>query len=94
MLGAVGINLILFPLILRSKPKLGDIFHLPTKKDIDLKLLLGSTCFGIGWGIAGICPGPGLVNLSRGDAKSLIFVTMMIVGMLSFALYNRWCKNQ
>jgi len=78
--GAVGTNLLLFPFILKRKPKMETNFHLPTSKDIDLKLVLGATLFGVGWGIAGICPGPGLVNLSRLDRQSVIFVIAMTTG--------------
>ena len=57
-------------------------FELPTRKDIDLPLVAGSALFGIGWGIAGYCPGPGITALSTLSTESIMFVAAMIVGGL------------
>ena len=65
----------------RVKPVLESRFHLPTRRDIDTRLLIGAACFGIGWGIAGFCPGPALATLVRFDAEALVFVIAMLVGM-------------
>ncbi len=65
----------------RVKPVLESRFHLPTRRDIDARLLIGAACFGIGWGIAGFCPGPALATLVRFDAAALIFVLAMLAGM-------------
>jgi uncharacterized membrane protein YedE/YeeE len=56
-------------------------FDLPTKTAIDAPLLLGSAIFGIGWGIAGICPGPAIALLTLGIGPALVFVVTMLVGM-------------
>ncbi len=85
--GAVGTNLILFSLIKkREKPFSGAQFHWPTLKHVDQKLILGSALFGIGWGILGVCPGPGIVNLVTLETPFLIFVGSMVVGMFIFKL--------
>lgn len=65
----------------RSRPVLESRFFLPTKTDLDPQLLVGSALFGIGWGIAGLCPGPAVANLSTGSPEVLAFVIAMIVGM-------------
>ena len=62
---------------------------LPTGRSIDRRLLIGSTLFGIGWGVAGFCPGPGLVALGMGEVKALIFVAAMLAGMALFELLEK-----
>ena len=82
--GAVIVNLILFPFILKKKPLCDETHHLPSNKQVDKKLIIGSALFGIGWGLVGICPGPGIVNLVTFDTKALAFVGAMIVGMFAY----------
>lgn len=80
--GAVGLNVILFRIILRRKePILGGIFHIPQRKDIDGRLVIGAAIFGVGWGIAGYCPGPGIVSLASGSAGAIVFVIAMAAGL-------------
>lgn len=82
MAGAVMVNLALFRTILKKqRPRYADAFSLPTKKDLDTKLITGSALFGIGWGILGICPGPGIVNAVTLKPLFLIFGASMIAGM-------------
>ena len=84
------INLILFKFILKRKnPLLGGFFQLPTNKDIDNKLIFGSVLFGIGWGIGGVCPGPGISNLFLFSPHILIFILFMILGMFLFEKVNK-----
>lgn len=64
-----------------KKPLAADKFELPTAKSIDRKLIIGSSLFGIGWGVSGICPGPGIANLIMGNEKILGFLLMMSLGM-------------
>lgn len=64
------------------KPLLDDQFHLPGKRDIDGRLILGSAIFGAGWGLAGFCPGPALSALSIGLAPVFLFVAAMAAGMI------------
>ncbi len=65
----------------RGRPLLESRFFLPTKTDLDPQLLGGSALFGIGWGIAGLCPGPAIANLVTGVPEILAFVVAMVAGM-------------
>ena len=56
---------------------------------IDKRLVLGSTMFGVGWGLAGFCPGPGVVSLAGGEPKALVFVLAMLAGMAVFEFMER-----
>ena len=83
MAGAVAVTLAGFRWVLkRGKPLFEASFELPTRKDIDLPLVAGAAIFGIGWGIAGYCPGPGITALSTLSAESIQFVAAMLVGGL------------
>lgn len=85
MLGAVGVHLISYPLIRRrSSPLLDTRWHVPTRKDITARLIVGSALFGVGWGLAGFCPGPALTSLAAGDSGTILFFITMIFGMLLF----------
>lgn len=80
--GALSVTFILFPFILkRSQPVLTEKYFLPDKKDIDKKLLIGSSLFGIGWGIAGFCPGPAITALITFSPDVILFVVTMIIGL-------------
>jgi uncharacterized membrane protein YedE/YeeE len=65
----------------RTATLLGGAMHLPTRRDIDRPLVLGSLVFGVGWGLAGFCPGPALVALGAGYVQALAFVLAMRAGM-------------
>ncbi len=64
-----------------GKPWFEDQFRLPTKQDIDAKLVLGGVLFGIGWGLAGYCPGPALASLLVGGVDVMAFSSAMLAGM-------------
>jgi hypothetical protein len=64
-------------------------FHVPTRKDVDPRLLAGAALFGLGWGWAGICPGPGIVAAASGQTPFLIFIAAMIAGMGLFKLIEK-----
>lgn len=66
----------------RPTPKFDVKFHLPSKRDIDLPLVAGSAVFGIGWGIAGFCPGGAIPALGSGEPAPIIFVAAMAGGIL------------
>ncbi|TVQ44449.1 MAG: YeeE/YedE family protein [Gloeocapsa sp. DLM2.Bin57] len=86
--GAVGVTLISFRLILRSSyPLFASRFELPTKKDVDLPLILGAAIFGIGWGISGYCPGPALTALVLGILNPILFLISFILGSLGCQVY-------
>lgn len=84
--GAVVVSFIGFQCIFRkrAKPLQAETFHAPSATRIDKRLMMGSVIFGIGWGIAGICPGPALVLLGAGVAKIAVFVVAMLIGMLAW----------
>jgi uncharacterized protein len=80
--GAVIVAFFGYRLVFKRKsPIVGGIFHLPTRKDIDGRILVGPAIFGIGWGLAGFCPGPALTALGVGASGTLVFVPAMFVGM-------------
>lgn len=83
--GGIAVGLGAFTLAKgRSKTLLGSAIFLPQATVIDRRLLVGSALFGVGWGLAGFCPGPALVSLGLGDAKVWVFVAAMVAGMLVF----------
>ena len=88
--GGVLVGLVGFALAKkRTTSFLGSDMHLPTSRDIDRRLVLGSLTFGAGWGLAGFCPGPGIVAMGAGESKAALFVVAMIAGMWAFELLNR-----
>lgn len=90
MIGAIGIHGWLFPMIRkRESPILAEQFRIPDRKDLHPSLIIGAALFGMGWGLGGFCPGPGLVSLASGNANSYVFVGSMLVGMMIF----RWSKK-
>lgn len=90
MAGAIGVGLLAFRAAGgRARSLLDEEMRLPTARQIDRRLVLGSLAFGVGWGLAGFCPGPGLVALGLGQGKALIFVLAMVAGMLVFELLER-----
>ncbi|OYU72037.1 MAG: hypothetical protein CFE45_41295 [Burkholderiales bacterium PBB5] len=73
----------------RTVSLLGLQMRLPTATQLDRRLVGGSLLFGIGWGIAGFCPGPALVALGMGEQKALVFVAAMLIGMGLFEFAER-----
>lgn len=78
----------------RTSNFFGGALHLPTSSNIDKRLLLGSLLFGAGWGLAGFCPGPGIVSMADGQPKAVVFVAAMIAGMLVFEGIDRLGRRQ
>ena len=88
--GAVITTLVLFrPVLRRGSPLLADSFRVPGVTRVDRRLLGGAALFGIGWGIAGYCPGPALAGLGVGSTEALWFVPSMLAGLLLYRLVNR-----
>ena len=88
--GAILVGLFAFALAKkRTTTFLGDALQLPSSRDIDKRLLLGGLTFGVGWGLAGFCPGPALVSLGTGQPKAAVFVLAMLAGMALFELAER-----
>ena len=82
MMGAILVGLAgFFIASKRTQVFFGGTFHLPTRRDVTKPLIIGSFIFGIGWGLAGICPGPALVALGAGQIKALVFTVAMLAGM-------------
>ncbi len=104
--GAIGVTMIGFRLVLgRSKPVYGEKFHLPTAVKLDARIFIGPAIFGVGWGLAGFCPGPALTAPAltapaltalvlsasgTGPASVFLFVAAMLAGMLA----ARWLASR
>jgi uncharacterized protein len=89
MAGALFVNFVAFPLIFRHPgPLLGDgnVWSLPGTTLIDWNLFGGAALFGTGWGIAGFCPGPALVNIATGKAHALVIIASLLLGMAVYKL--------
>ncbi len=67
---------------------IGTLIELPSKTSVNKKLLIGAMLFGIGWGLVGICPGPGIVLLGTGQWQAYVFIPAMIVGMLIYQWFE------
>ncbi len=82
MLGAVAVTAVGYRLVLaRPRPLFAARFQVPTRRDLDARILTGPALFGIGWGLSGLCPGPALTGLILGAPGVLAFVPAMFVGM-------------
>ena len=91
MAGAVGVTFVGYQWVLkRPRPLFGEKFHLPTSRELDVRIVAGPAIFGVGWGLAGFCPGPALTALGFGTRAAVIFVIAMIAGML----LARWLANR
>ena len=73
----------------RTLSWLGAPMRMPGARSIDLRCFVGSVAFGVGWGLAGYCPGPALVSLGSGQAKAVVFVGAMLAGMALFEIVER-----
>ncbi|NCT99315.1 MAG: YeeE/YedE family protein [Comamonadaceae bacterium] len=88
--GAIAVGLLAFAVAKRrTRSFLGSGMYLPKATEIDRRLVLGSLLFGVGWGLAGFCPGPGLVSMAAGEVKGLVFVLAMLMGMVVFEWLER-----
>ena len=90
MAGAIAVGAVGFRVArTRTSTVLGAPIELPASRQIDRRLLAGGLLFGVGWGVAGFCPGPALVALGLGEIKALVFVGAMLAGMGIFELFER-----
>jgi uncharacterized membrane protein YedE/YeeE len=90
MAGAIAVGLVAFTIARRrTTTLLGGPMRLPASRDIGLRLAAGSASFGIGWGLAGFCPGPALVALGAGVPQGAVFVAAMLAGMAIFEWLER-----
>ena len=83
--GAVLVTLVAFAVTPRAgrQPWAASAFELPTRQDIDFRLIAGAALFGIGWGLSGYCPGPALASILVGGLDVLVFVAALLVGLLT-----------
>ena len=89
--GAILVGAVAFCLgARRTTSLLGEPMRVPTLRTIDRRLVLGSLTFGVGWGLAGFCPGPALASVLSGSIKPMIFVAAMIAGMALFQLLEKF----
>ena len=92
--GAVAVGLAAFPFAANMrKSLLGDAMRIPTATHIDRRLVLGGLTFGVGWGLAGYCPGPALASLALGGIEPLLFCGAMFAGMAVFELLEKARAN-
>ncbi|AGH94490.1 YeeE/YedE family protein [Pseudobdellovibrio exovorus] len=93
MVGAIAVHGISYRLIRRrAKPFWSSEWHVPTKKEITPSLVLGSFVFGVGWALAGFCPGPAITALATFELRPIIFVVSMLIGMLIFRWLDKVLK--
>jgi uncharacterized membrane protein YedE/YeeE len=93
--GAIAVGFFAFAIAKkRTVNFFGGALHLPKSNQIDKPLVIGAVLFGAGWGLAGFCPGPGLVSLASGNVKGAFFVAFMLVGMQLFEIFNRITAKQ
>jgi len=92
--GAIAVGLIAYRIAgKRSTSFLGLPMNIPTSHIIDKRLVIGGLVFGIGWGLAGICPAPAFVLLGAGSVKGIVFLIAMLIGMGVFELLESCRKN-
>jgi uncharacterized membrane protein YedE/YeeE len=81
--GALAVTAVGYRWVLRrARPLLEPGFQLPTRRDVDARLVTGAAVFGLGWGLVGFCPGPALAALASGQAGVLVFVAALVAGSL------------
>ena len=85
---AIGYRLVLK----RTTPIFADQFQLPTRSDLDVRLILGAAMFGLGWGLVGLCPGPAIAGLAIGGSQIVLFLGAMTLGMIAFEIFDLLTK--
>ena len=92
--GAIGVGVVAFGVAKKRKQSLlGAPMQLPTSSVLTPRLILGSLAFGVGWGLAGFCPGPALVSAAAGYGKAILFVVAMLVGMAIYTMADAKLKR-
>ncbi len=90
MMGAIAVHAVSYRVIRRRpSPLFAAVFALPTRADLDARLIGGAALFGVGWGLGGFCPGPAITSLASGHAPVLIFVSAMLAGMYLYKMIER-----
>jgi hypothetical protein len=84
MIGAIGVHFVLLRLIFaRRGPVLEGVFARPSRAAIDAPLVVGAAVFGVGWGLGGVCPGPGIVDAASGSGYAIVFMIGMTLGIIA-----------
>jgi len=96
MLGAILVYTPVYRWAIRTwqRPIWAPAFSLPTRKDIDGRLILGSAIFGVGWGLGGYCPGPAFTSVGAGSEQALLFGAAMLVGVGAYQVFTRARENR
>ena len=93
MAGSIMVHFVFYRLTKnRKSPLFSPQWHLPKKTRITPSLIMGSIIFGLGWGLAGYCPGPALTSLASGQLRPVLFVASMVLGMHLFKILDRQFK--
>jgi uncharacterized membrane protein YedE/YeeE len=90
MVGAIAVHATYY-FFLKPKyqaPVLAKTYQVPTRKDINGSLILGSAIFGVGWALGGYCPGPGITSLATFDSKPILFIVSMLLGMFLYRKFG------
>lgn len=89
--GALGVSVPFHHFVIkrRSVPVLAEQFHVPLNDVLEPRLMIGATIFGVGWALAGYCPGPALTTLATGTVDAFSFVGAMAFGMYAWAFLER-----
>ncbi len=84
MIGAIGVHFLALRWILAlPRPLLGGAFQRPERSAIDAPLIVGAALFGVGWGLGGVCPGPGIVDAASGSGYAIVFTVAMVLGIVA-----------
>ena len=95
MAGAIAISGLSYLVVRqRGAPILAADLQIPKRNALDARLVVGASIFGVGWGLAGLCPGPAVLALTLGGSKAFVFFAAMLVGMGVFALLHSEGKSQ
>jgi hypothetical protein len=90
MMGAIAVYAVLYRIIRhRTAPLFATIFSVPTRSDLDVRLIAGAALFGVGWGLGGFCPGPAFTSLASGQSSVFVFVGAMIAGMWLYRVVDK-----
>jgi uncharacterized protein len=90
MVGAISVSYFAFRVAQQKlTTNTGQPIVLPIKKEVDTRLIAGSFTFGVGWGLAGYCPGPALASIATGDEKPIIFFVAMLIGMAIYEVLQK-----
>ena len=94
MVGGIGVAMVGFYFAKKQRHALlGGMMDFPSARGIDQRLVIGSLMFGVGWGIAGFCPGPAVVSVGAGSVQAMIFTAAMLLGMVVFAALNGFYRR-